>query len=133
MLILYLPVVVHLYCAFLQLCCPCKTAVGGNSLLLGLVNSREAKIGIQITPTKADPDENFDMILSMDFVKKITKQIYKPQFDAIPKTNSYVENVDEDWITVTSATPNSYELSCSVYSFLNACPLDKVCIVEVRE
>ncbi|KAI5384817.1 hypothetical protein KIW84_071706, partial [Lathyrus oleraceus] len=118
---------------YVELCCPCKTAVGGNSLLLGLVHSREAKIGIQITPTKADPDENFDMILSMDFVKKITKQIYKPQFDAIPKTNSYVENVDEDWITVTSATPNSYELSCSVYSFLNACPLDKVCIVEVRE
>ncbi|XP_058731631.1 uncharacterized protein LOC131603351 [Vicia villosa] len=118
---------------YVELCCPCQTTVGGNSLLLGLINSREAKIGIQISPTIADPDENFDMILSMDLVKKLTKQSYKLQFDAVPKTNSYVENVEKDWITVTSSTPNSYELSCSVYSFLNACPLDKVCIVEVRE
>ncbi|CAI8618749.1 unnamed protein product [Vicia faba] len=118
---------------YVELCCPCKTTVGGNSLLLGFVNSREAEIGIQISPTIADPGENFDMILSMDFVKKLTKQSYKLQFDAIPKTNSYVENVEKDWITVTSSTPNSYELYCSVYSFLNACPLDKVCIVEVRD
>lgn len=133
MLILYLLVKIHLCCAFCQLCCPCETTVVGNSLLLGLVNSREAKIGIQISPTIAESDENVDMILSMDFVKKLTKQSYKLQFDAIPKTNSYVENVDKDWITVTSSSPNSYELSCSVYSSLNACSLDKVCIVEVRE
>jgi len=124
---------IRLCCAFFQLCCPCESSVGGNSLLVGLVDSREAKIGIQISPTIADPDENFDMILSMEFVKKLTKQSYKLRFDATAKTNSFIESVDKDWVTVTSFTPNSYELSCSVYSSLNACPLDKVCIVEVRE
>lgn len=118
---------------YLELCCPCERSVGGNSLLVGLVDSREAKIGIQITSTIADPDENLDMILSMEFVKKLTKQSYKLRFDATAKTNSFIESVDKDWVTVTSSTPNSYELSCSVYSSLNACPLDKVCIVEVRE
>lgn len=118
---------------YLELCCPCERSVGGNSLLVGLVDAREAKIGIQISPTIADPDENFDMILSMEFVKKLTKQSYKLRFDATAKTNSFIESVDKDWVTVTSSTPNSYELSCSVYSSLNACPLDKVCIVEVRE
>ncbi|GAU18774.1 hypothetical protein TSUD_80630 [Trifolium subterraneum] len=118
---------------YVEVCCPCETNVGGNSQLLGLVNSREARLGIQISPKTVDPDENFDMILSLDFIKKLTKQSYKLQFDATPKTNSFVENVDKDWVTVTSSTPNSYELSCSIYSSLNACPLDKVCIVEVRE
>lgn len=124
---------IHLCCTFLQLCCPSERTAGGNSLLLGLVNSREANIGIQISPTIANPDENFDMIFSMDFVKKLTKQSNKLQFNAIPKANSFVENVDKEWVTVTSSTPNSYELSCSIYSSINACPLDKVCIVEVRE
>nr|BAE71246.1 hypothetical protein [Trifolium pratense] len=119
---------------YVEVCCPCETTVGGNSQLLGLVNSREAKIGIQISPKIVVPDENFDMILSMDLVKKLTKQSYKLlQFDATPKISSFVENVDKDWVTITSSIPNSYELSCSIYSSLNACPLDKVCIVEVRE
>lgn len=106
---------------------------GGNSLLLGLINSREVKIGIQISPTITDSEEYFDMILSMDFVKKLTKQSNKLQFDAIPKAHSFVEKVDKEWVTVTSSGPNSYELSSSIYSSLNACSLDKVCIVEVRE
>nr|AFK38753.1 unknown [Lotus japonicus] len=118
---------------YIELCCPNERISGGNSLLLGLVSSRTAKIGIQISPTIADLDENFDMILSMDFVKKLTKQSNKLQFDATPKTNSYVEKVDKDWVTVTSTTPNSYELSCSIYNSLNLCSLDQVCMVQVRE
>ena len=81
----------------------------------------------------ADSDKNFDMIFSMDFVNKLMKQGNKLQFDAMPKANSFVEKVDKDWVTVTSSTTNSYELSCSIYSFLNACSLDKVCILQVRE
>ncbi|XP_061362563.1 uncharacterized protein LOC133306282 [Gastrolobium bilobum] len=118
---------------YVELCCPSERIAGGNSLLLGLVHSQEAKIGIQISPTIADSDKNFDIIFSMDFVKKLTKQTNKLQFDAIPKANSFVEKVDKDWVTVTSSIPNSYELSCSIYSSLNTCSLDKVCVVEVRE
>ncbi|KAG5025252.1 hypothetical protein JHK86_021166 [Glycine max] len=118
---------------YIEVCCTSEKMAGGNSLLLGLINSREAKIGIQISPKITDSEENFDLIFSMDFVKKLTKQSNKLQFDAIPKAHSFVEKVDKEWVTLTSSTPNSYELSCSIYSSLNACSLDKVCIVEVRE
>ncbi|KAK7318887.1 hypothetical protein RJT34_03594 [Clitoria ternatea] len=118
---------------YIELCCPGERIAGGNSLLLGLVDSREAKIGIQISPTIANSDKNFDMIFSMDILNKLTKQSNKLQFDAIRKAHIFVEKVDKEWVTVTSSTPDSYELSCSIYSSLNACSLDKVCIVEVRE
>ncbi|KAL2343224.1 hypothetical protein Fmac_004509 [Flemingia macrophylla] len=118
---------------YVELCCPSEKISGGNSLLLGLINSREATIGVQISPTIAESEIFFDMILSMDFVKKLTNQSNKLQFDAIPKTHSFVEKVDKEWVTVTSSSPNSYEISSSIYSFLNSCSLDKVCIVEVRE
>ncbi|KAL3020602.1 hypothetical protein AAZX31_05G153300 [Glycine max] len=118
---------------YIEFCCPSERTAGGNSLLFGLINSREAKIGIQISPKITDLEENFDMIFSMDFVKKLTKQSNKLQFDAIPKAHSFVEKVDKEWVTVTSSTPNSYELSCSIHDSLNACSLDKVCIVEVTE
>lgn len=123
---------IHLCCTLLQICCPSERIAGGNSLLLGQVISGDANIGIQISPSIADSEKHFDMIFSMDFVK-LMKQSNKLQFEAIPKANSFVEKVDKDWVTVTSSTPNSYELSCSIYSSLNACPLDKVCVVEVRE
>lgn len=121
---------VHFFCT-LQLCCPSEKNAGGNSLLLGLVKSREAKIGMQIRPAIADSEKYFDVILSLDFVKKL--QSNKLQFDAIPRAHSFVEKVDKEWVTVTASTPNSFELSCSIYSYLNACSLDKVSIVEVRE
>uniref|UniRef100_A0A151UGW7 Ribosome maturation factor rimM n=1 Tax=Cajanus cajan TaxID=3821 RepID=A0A151UGW7_CAJCA len=118
---------------YIELCCPSEKIAGGNSLLLGLINSREATIGVQISPKIAESEIFFDMILSMDFVKKLSNQSNKLQFDAIPKVHSFVEKVDKEWVTVTSSSPNSYELSSSIYSSLNACSLDKVCIVEVRE
>lgn len=73
------------------------------------------------------------MIFSIKFMKELMKQINKLQFNAIPKANSFVEKVENDWVTATSSTPNSYELSCSIYSSLEICSLDKVCVIEVRE
>ncbi|XP_028755798.1 uncharacterized protein LOC114715170 [Neltuma alba] len=118
---------------YIEICCPSERNVGGNSLLLGFVNSREANIGIQISPTGGDSDENIDIILSMEFMKELMKQINNLQFNAIPKANSFVEKVDKDWVTVTSSTPNSYEFCCSIYSSLDVCSLDKVCVMEVTE
>lgn len=115
----------------MQICCPSERNIGGNSQLLGLVDSREANIGIQISPTRADLEENIDTIFSMNFMKELLmKHVNKLQFNAIPKANSFVEKVDNDWVTVTSSIPNSYELSCSIYSSLETCPLDKVCVIE---
>ncbi|CAJ1938428.1 unnamed protein product [Sphenostylis stenocarpa] len=119
---------------YIELCCPSEKIACGNSLLLGMINSREAKIGMQISFKMADSEKYFDLILSTDVVKKLMKQSNKLQFDAIPRAHSFVEKVDKEWVTVpSSSTPNSFELSCSIYSSLNSCSLDKVCIVEVRE
>lgn len=118
---------------YIEICRPSQKNVGGNSLLLGFVNSQEANIGIQISPTGGDLDENVDMIFSMEFMEALMKQINNLQFNAIPKANSFVEKVDKDWVIVTSSTPNSYEFCCSVYSSLDVCSLDKVCVIEVRE
>ncbi|KAF7840404.1 Ribosome maturation factor rimM [Senna tora] len=117
---------IHFLFTFFQICCPSERNVGGNMLLLGFVNSHKANIGIQISPTTADSEENTDMIFSMDFMKELIKQINKFPFNAIPKANSFVEKVDNDWVTVTSSTPNSYELSCSIYSSLDKCSLEKI-------
>ncbi|XP_016191296.1 uncharacterized protein LOC107632144 isoform X2 [Arachis ipaensis] len=120
---------------YIEVCCPSGRIAGGNSLLLGLVRSRGANIGIQIPHANAiaDSDKNVDMIFSMDFVSKLLKESNILQFDAIEKANSYVEKVDKEWVTVTSSIPNSFELSCNIYSSLNACPLDKLCVLQVRE
>ncbi|MED6159293.1 hypothetical protein PIB30_040977 [Stylosanthes scabra] len=120
---------------YIEVCCPSERIAGGNSLLLGLVRSRGADIGIQISHANAiaDSEKNVNMIFSMDFVSKLLKQGNILQFDAIEKANSFVEKVDKEWVTVTSSTPNSFELSCNIYSSLNACPLDKVCVLQVRE
>ncbi|KAL1328827.1 uncharacterized protein [Arachis hypogaea] len=122
---------------YIEVCCPSGRIAGGNSLLLGLVRSRGANIGIQISHANADAladsDKNVDMIFSVDFVNKLLKESNILQFDATEKANSYVEKVDKEWVTVTSSTPNSFELSCNIYSSLNACPLDKVCVLQVRE
>ncbi|XP_057746283.1 uncharacterized protein LOC130965541 isoform X2 [Arachis stenosperma] len=122
---------------YIEVCCPSGRIAGGNSLLLGLVRSRGANIGIQISHANAnalaDSDKNVDMIFSVDFVNKLLKESNILQFDATEKANSYVEKVDKEWVTVTSSTPNSFELSCNIYSSLNACPLDKVCVLQVRE
>ncbi|KAE9601218.1 putative 16S rRNA processing protein RimM [Lupinus albus] len=121
---------INLGVEYVEICSPSERVAGGNSLLLGLVDSREANVGVQISPSVADPEKSFDMIFSMDFLKKLLKQSNKLQFDAIPKSNSFVEKIDKDWVTVTSSIPNSYELSCSIYSSLNACLLEKVCVVR---
>ncbi|KAI4295369.1 hypothetical protein L6164_035423 [Bauhinia variegata] len=114
---------------YVEILCPGERNVGGNSLLLGLVNSREAEMGIQISASGDDLEEKFDMIFSMNFMKKLmlTSEL---QFSSIPKANSYVEKVDKEWITVTPSAPNSYQLCCSIYSCLKACSLEKLCVME---
>jgi hypothetical protein len=118
---------------FLQVCSTSQRYTGMNSLLLGFVNSREADLGIQISKDAEDFEESFDMIFSMNFMKKLTRRIDKLQFIATPKPNSHVEKVDKEWVDVIPSSPNSYELCSSIYSSLNACSFDKVCVMEVRE
>ena len=118
----------------LQICSLNEEFIGSNSLL-GLVSSLDSDVGIQISEGMEDIEENFNMVFSMRFMKKLTNQMNKLQFYGIPKLNSHVELVEKEWIDVTPSSPNySLELGCSIYSSLNACSLDKVCVVmEIRE
>lgn len=105
----------------------------GGPLLLGFMNSRDADVGIQIFNHKTNGTENFPMIFSIDFMKKLADQINRLQFHAVAKANAHVELVDKEWVDVNPSSPSSYVLSCSIYSYLNACSPDKVCLVEILE
>lgn len=105
----------------------------GNPLLLGFVDSRKAETGVQIFEDTKDSEESFDMIFSLNFAKLLAKQIDKLRFDAVPKANVHVEMADKEWIDVIPTSPNSYEFRCSIYSSLNACPRDKICLLEVTD
>lgn len=80
-----------------------------------------------------DFEESFNMIFSMSFLKKLTKQIDKLGFQVIPKQYSHVEFVEKEWVDIVPSTPNSYEFCCSIYSLLNVCSFDKVCLMEVAD
>lgn len=102
-------------------------------MFLGFVNSRGADIGVQISKDTNHSEASYNMIFSMNVMKKLTKQINKLEFHAIPKLNSYVEKVEKEWIDVVPSSPNSYELRSSIYSCINACSLDKVCVMEITK
>ncbi|KAL5577128.1 hypothetical protein UlMin_018827 [Ulmus minor] len=106
---------------------------GLNSLLLGFAESCKADIGIQIPKDTKDLEESCNMVFSMKFIKKLTKQMDKLQFHAIPKQNLHVELINKEWVDVVPSIPNSYELCCSIYSSLNACSFDQVCVMEITE
>lgn len=105
----------------------------GGPLLLGFMNSRDADVGIQIFNHRTNGIENFPMIFSIDFMKKLADQINRLQFHAVSKANAHVELVDKEWVDVNPSSPNSYVLSCSICSYLNACSPDKVCLVDILE
>ncbi|KAK6124115.1 hypothetical protein DH2020_042141 [Rehmannia glutinosa] len=97
--------------------------------LLGLVDSRKANVGIRLFKGISS-EEDFDVIFSMNFLRKLTKQINKLQFEAVLSCNSYVEKVEKDWIDVIPTAPNSYEFRSSIYCFLDATPVNKVCVLD---
>lgn len=102
-------------------------------MFLGFVKSCGADIGFQISEDAKHFEERFNTILSMNVMRKLTNHINKLEFYAIPKLNSHVEKVDKEFIDVIPSTPNSYQLRSSIYSCLNACSLDKACVMEVTE
>ncbi|KAL9366927.1 hypothetical protein Peur_038126 [Populus x canadensis] len=118
---------------YIEICSSSQNCVTGSPLLLGFVESRKAEIGIKIVEDTKDLEESFDMIFSLNFMRLLVQQIHKLQFYAIPKPNLHVEMVGKEWIDVVPSSPNSYELRSSIYSSLNACPLEKICVMEITE
>lgn len=118
---------------YIEICSSSQNCVTGSPLLLGFVESRKAEIGIKIVEDTKDLEESFDMIFSLNFMRLLAQQIHELQFYAIPKPNLHVEMVDKEWIDVVPSSPNSYELRSSIYSSLNACPMEKICVMEITE
>lgn len=118
---------------YIQICTANPRNAIGNSMFLGFVKSCGADIGFQISEYAKHSEERFNTMLSMNVMKKLTNHINKLEFYATPKLNSHVEKVDKEFIDVIPAAPNSYELRSSIYSCLNACSLDKVCVMEITE
>lgn len=116
---------------FLQVCSIDKNYENSHTLL-GLVDSCRANVGIRVFKD-ITLEEDFDLIFSVNFMKRLVKQIDKLQFDAVLSLNSHVEKAEKDWIDVIPSTPNSYEFQSSIYSCLDACPLNKVCVLDATE
>ncbi|MBA0871195.1 hypothetical protein Goshw_022449, partial [Gossypium schwendimanii] len=93
---------------YIQVCNGERYISRSSPLLLGLVNEKEAEIGIQIFEHSEDVEEGFSMVFSIDTMKKLTRQIHKFQFYAIAKPNSHVELVEKKWVHVEPSSPNSY-------------------------
>ncbi|KAH1048421.1 hypothetical protein J1N35_039205 [Gossypium stocksii] len=118
---------------YIQVCNGERYISRSSPLLLGLVNEKEAEIGIQIFEHSEDVEEGFGMVFSIDKMKKLTRQIHKLQFYAIAKPNSHVELVEKKWVHVDPSSPNSYEFYSTIFGCLNACSLDKLCVMEITE
>ncbi|XAR66659.1 hypothetical protein NMG60_11012961 [Bertholletia excelsa] len=111
--------------------CSVNTKYIGGYTLPGLVSSQKANIGVQVFKDVKYLEDNLNMVFSLKFMKHLIHHLNKLNFYAIPKLHQHVKKVDKEWINVVPSTPNSYELCCSIYSSLNACPLSKVCFMEV--
>ncbi|KAF2282808.1 hypothetical protein GH714_043099 [Hevea brasiliensis] len=117
---------------YIEVCSVNQNYVLGNASLVGFVHSCGAEIGIQFEDTESS-EESFDIIFSIRFMKKLMQQMDKLQFFPILRPNSHVKMVDKKWIDVVPSSPNSYQFYCSIYSSLNACPLDNICVMEITE
>ncbi|XP_008797487.1 uncharacterized protein LOC103712681 [Phoenix dactylifera] len=117
---------------YLQVCSLDDGSTIGHPLFVGLVSSHGADVGIKFMEGNKGDDE-FDLIFSMRFINSISKQFDRLQFCAVPERHLHVEQVDNEWTTVHPDKPNSYHLHCSIYSTLNGCPLDNICIMQVME
>ncbi|KAK1378499.1 Translation protein, beta-barrel domain containing protein [Heracleum sosnowskyi] len=116
---------------FIEVCAANQIYIEGQ--LVGLVHSRGAHIGIRYFKNTDNNEDNFHMIFSMDFVKKLTKDLDKLHLQAIEKPNPHICMVDKEWIDITPSSNNSYEFHSSIYSTLKASVASKVCLIEVQE
>ncbi|KAF8018919.1 hypothetical protein BT93_H3726 [Corymbia citriodora subsp. variegata] len=119
---------------YIQICSTTRQFLDTRTLLLGYVHSREADAGIQVLEDKLFSEESPNIILSMNFLKKLMTETNKLQFKAMLKPHSHVELVDKEWVDVVPSSPNSCEIRCSLlFSCLNICSSDKVCLLEIPE
>ncbi|KAG2625737.1 uncharacterized protein LOC120697826 isoform X2 [Panicum virgatum] len=117
---------------YIQICSSSSRPVIGHPLLFGAVASRSADVGIKLSKT-SELGNDFDLILSIDQLNKMCRDVTQLRFSACPEQNAHVELVDGQWAVVQPETANSHRLNADVTSVLNSCAVDKVCVMEIIE
>ncbi|CAL9109745.1 unnamed protein product [Musa acuminata var. zebrina] len=119
---------------YVQVCSLNDKATILHPLFLGLVSSCRADVGITMfESSKGEGEDECDMIFSMRHIIRLSRQIEKLQFCAVPEQHVHVEQVDDELVTNYPDAHNSYRLHCPMYASLNSCSLDAVCVVKVFE
>ena len=108
-----------------QVCTLGRRCALGDPLFLGLVNARKVNAGIKVFNDKDEATE-IDMILSMDYLNKVVKQMDGlPQFHAAPLLTRHVD------CDVEPKEPNSYHLYCDINDVLRLCSNDDLAILKL--
>ena len=101
-------------------------------MLFGVVASRGADVGIKLSNT-SEMENDFDLILSIDQLNKMCRDVTQLRFSAHPEQHEHVELVDGRWVTVQPEAVNSHRLHADVRSALHSCSSDKFCVMEIVE
>ncbi|KAJ0971662.1 hypothetical protein J5N97_019621 [Dioscorea zingiberensis] len=119
---------------YVQICRLSDRSAIGHPLFFGLVNSLRASTGLKIFDRNKGDDE-FDVIFSLSNLKNICKQTDKLNFHVSVEQHEHVELVGKEWINVQPDpdAPNACHFHCSVYSSLNTCSLDSMCVMHVLD
>lgn len=117
---------------YTQICSSSNKPIIGHPLLFGAVASRGADVGIQVSKTGETLDD-FDVILSIDQLNKMCRDVTQIRFSARSEQNVHVEHVDGQWVAVQPEVANSHRLHAEVTSVLDSCAPDKLCVMEIVE
>lgn len=118
---------------FVQICSLSNRPIIGHPLLFGAVISRGADVGIKLCKTSNKTEDDFDLILSMNHINRMCRDVTKLRFSTHPEQHVHVEHVDGQWVTVQPESANSHRLHTDVCSVLYSCSSDKVCFMEIVE
>ncbi|XP_066368176.1 uncharacterized protein [Miscanthus floridulus] len=118
---------------YTQICSSSNRPFIGHPLLFGAVASRGADVGIQLSKTGDETEDDFDVILSVDQLNKTCRDVTQVRFSARPEQNAHGEHVDGQWVAVQPEVANSLRLHAEVTSVLNSCAPDKLCVMEIVE
>jgi hypothetical protein len=118
---------------FQQICSLSGRVVLGHPLLFGAASSRSADVGIKLRKTSDKTEDGFDLILSINHLNKMCRDVSKVSFSAHPEQHEHVEHVDGQWVTVQPEVANSHRLIANITSVLDSCSPNKLFIMEMVE
>lgn len=116
---------------YVQICSLSNKPNLGHPLLFGAVSSFGADAGLMLRKSSKETEDDFDLILSMNHVNKMCRDVTKLRFSAQQEQHVHVEHVDGQWVDVQPEATNCHRLHAEVTSVLNYCSPDKVCVIEI--